>query len=262
MAKTLLFFMFKLATSSMKLQPCDEQKNHVNHRPFGLNDSYNLKNPSIYVQQLLGEFSPWAFDERRVLDMKGHWREYLNKNPDTPLDLEIGLGNGLHFAYRACKEPNRCLVGLEIKYKPLIQSIRRAKKAGCNNVLAARWHAHYLDHIFAESELDDVFIFFPDPWVTPRRPSRRILNPLVIEQLSHLQKPNGCIVFKTDNKEAFEWSLANIKQHSSYEIDYVTYDLHRSDKAATNFVTQFESIFIRQGLAIYYFEARRKSVHS
>lgn len=227
--------------------------------PLGLNDSYSLKNPSIYVQQLLGEFAPWAFDEKRVLEMKGRWRDYLKKSSDTALDLEIGLGNGLHFAHRACQEPHRCLVGLEIKYKPLIQSIRRAKKAGCNNVLAARWHAHYLDRIFADQELNDVFIFFPDLWVSPRRPSRRILNPMVIDQLGRLQRREGRILFKTDNKEAFDWSLTHLKNHPLYQLDYVTYDLHSSEKVATNFVTQFESIFLRQGLKICYLEAIRKS---
>ncbi len=65
-----------------------------------------------------------------------------------PVDLEIGTGNGLYFAHRAINFPNRCLIGLELRYKPLIQSIRRVIKAGHGNARVARYNAYLLPELF------------------------------------------------------------------------------------------------------------------
>ncbi|MGK3947075.1 hypothetical protein ABK046_52985, partial [Streptomyces caeruleatus] len=73
------------------------------------------------------EFKDFAFNEERCVFNKGLWRSDVFKVSEThPMDVEIGTGAGHHFAYRAALNPERLLVGLELKYKPLIQTIRRA----------------------------------------------------------------------------------------------------------------------------------------
>lgn len=214
-----------------------------------LSNSYQLRNPNQYVKALLSHYSFWAFDEQRALRMRGKWRTHLGFPQITPLDIEIGLGNGLHYAYRAKNHPDRLLLGFELKYKPLIQSVKRVLREGCRNALAIRYHAHDLWEIFNLRDIDNVFIFFPDPWVTPRKPKNRILTLEFCLQLRILIKERGKLYFKTDNPESFFWSIENLKEAGWY-LEYYTEDLQISPYPELNFVTQFESIFRRQNQKI------------
>ena len=84
----------------------------------------NIPIHNEYTAGIDGEFRDFAFNEERAPQFKGCWRTEVFKVPEsTPVDLEIGTGNGKHFQHRSLGSPERCLVGLELKYKPLIQSI-------------------------------------------------------------------------------------------------------------------------------------------
>jgi tRNA (guanine-N7-)-methyltransferase len=104
--------------------------------------------------------------------------------------------------------------------------------------------------MFAPGEIDNIFIHFPDPWTSPRKPKNRILNPRMLDVLWELQRPGSILDFKTDSQEAFLWSLENIP-HSKYKLLWETRDLHKSGLFPENVITQFEKIFLAQGLPIY-----------
>ncbi|NJL24294.1 MAG: tRNA (guanine-N7)-methyltransferase [Calothrix sp. SM1_5_4] len=206
--------------------------------------------PNEYILALQGEYAPWSYDEQRAPRFRGRWREdAFAAGPETPLDLEIGTGNGLHFAHHAIQHPGRCVLGLELKYKPLIQSIRRCRRAGQDNARMARYNAYLLPELFAEGELDDVFIFFPDPWEKSRQHKHRLIQDEFLEKLFKIQRPGSRLIFKTDSPGYFDWALERFLR-GPYKVTAYTHDLHKSVHATSNFVTQFESIFIRQGLSI------------
>lgn len=217
----------------------------------------SIPKPNEYIRQLYGEFKSFAFDEERAPELKGHWRK-VAFGVDLPIamDLEIGTGNGYHFAHRALEYPERFLIGLELKYKPLIQTIRRAVKCGCQNAKVARYNAVLVNELFAEEEIDHVFIHFPDPWSKLRQHKHRLLRREFLLRLYAIQRPGSFVDFKTDNREYFDWAMDHIKE-SPYRIEAQTRDLHRSPYAAENFVTQFEGLFIRQGLPICYVRLRK-----
>ncbi|MGE0631640.1 MAG: tRNA (guanosine(46)-N(7))-methyltransferase TrmB [Pseudobdellovibrionaceae bacterium] len=222
-----------------------------------LNNSKNLKSPNIYVTALLEEYNQYAYDEQTVQTHKNFWRSKIFKVGDNhPVDVEIGTGNGYYFAHRAAQKPNRSLVGLEIKYKPLIQSIRRALKNGSENARICRFHAMDIEQIFGVGEVNDVIIHHPDPWVSPRKPQNRILNRKTLRVLHGLQRPGTTIEFKTDSREYYLWALEEVAD-SPYEIIRQTPNLHQSEWASENFVTHFEKIFLRQGVEINYMLLRR-----
>ncbi len=208
--------------------------------------------PNAYIAALLGEFSPWSYDEERAPAFRGAWRENaFGVAPDVPLDLEIGTGNGLHFASRSAEFPARCLLGIELKYKPLIQSIRRALQSGHRNARIARYNAYLLPELFTAGELNDVFIFFPDPWEKSRNHKHRLIQDLFLARLYEMQRPGARLFFKTDSRNYFNWSLERFKR-SAYKLDGHTFDLHQSEFVSGNFITQFERIFMEQGVPIGY----------
>jgi tRNA (guanine-N7-)-methyltransferase len=217
----------------------------------------NIPIHNEYTAGLDGQFRDFAFNEERAPQFKGLWRSEAFQVPEaTPIDLEIGTGNGKHFQHRSLSSPERCLVGLELKYKPLIQSIRGCLRGGAKNVRVCRYHAMNIDLLFAKNELNNIYIHFPDPWVSPRKPKNRFVNSRVLDLLFDLQREGSTIEFKTDSREYFLWSLEQI-QNSKYQIEFQTLDLHNSERANSNFQTQFEKIFMRQGVQINYILLRK-----
>ncbi len=214
----------------------------------------DLKFQNEYTLALNGDLSAFAFCEIRAPLQKGFWREKVFCSaPDSFVDLEIGTGNGTYFAHRSQQEPLRNLVGVEVKYKPLIQTIRRALRNNSSNARVCRFDAFLLSQVFEKAEVDDVFIHFPDPWVSPRKPRNRVFQAKNLDWLNEIQRPQGKIYFKTDSEEYFDWALEEVK-NSPYQISFLTRDLHQSERAANNFVTQFENIFLKKGQPIFAME--------
>ncbi|MGE5085986.1 MAG: tRNA (guanine(46)-N(7))-methyltransferase TrmB [Bacillota bacterium] len=215
-----------------------------------INITTDLPHQTDYTLALNGRYSHIAFDEVRAPLNKGKWRSDVFKaDANLPMDLEVGTGNGTHFAHYAQKNPQRLVVGLELKYKPLIQTIRRADNAGCKNAAVARFHAFNVAELFELGEIDNVFIHFPDPWTSPKKPKNRFVQKLNLDLLFDLQKPGSIIEFKTDSLVYFDWAMDEIRQ-SKYNILFETRDLHNSPIKAENFETAFEKIFLREGIKI------------
>jgi tRNA (guanine-N7-)-methyltransferase len=215
-----------------------------------INITSELPRQNAYTLALNNEYKHVAFDEVRVLGNQGKWRSEVFKVDDSvPMDVEVGTGNGTHFAHHVKKHPGRTLVGLELKYKPLIQTIRRALDAGCKNAAITRFHAFNIDQLFNLGEINDVYIHFPDPWTSPKKPKNRFVCQKNLDLLYDLQRPGSKIDFKTDSREYFLWALPEIKA-SKYKVVFETLDLHNSEMKDENFETAFEKIFLRQGIQI------------
>lgn len=219
-----------------------------------INLTRTLPKPNAYTLALDNEFKDFAFNEERAPLNKGKWRSDVFKVDDSkPMDVEIGTGTGMHFAHHATKHPERFLVGLELKYKPLIQSIRRAQVNGLRNTAICRYHAFNLDHLFEKNEINNMYIHFPDPWVTPRKPKNRVVNRNILNWIYDMQRPGSFLEFKTDSREYFLWSLDEIKE-TKYKVEFQTLDLYKTDSVykQNNFQTTFEKIFVKQGIEINY----------
>lgn len=222
-----------------------------------LNLTSSLPRPNKYTLGLEVEYRDFAFSEERAPANKGLWRSNIFKvGAETPMDLEIGTGNGFHFGARSVDHPDRCIVGLELKYKPLFQAIRRPMKAGMKNAAMCRYHAFNVTDLFSDGEIDDVYIHFPDPWTSPKKPKNRVVNRIMLGLLHKLQRPGSMIEFKTDSREMFLWALQEIKA-SPYKIEAETLNLHASPFVEGNFMTFFESLFVKDGIEINYVRLRR-----
>ncbi|MCB0357202.1 MAG: tRNA (guanosine(46)-N7)-methyltransferase TrmB, partial [Bdellovibrionales bacterium] len=211
-----------------------------------------IRRPNSYIVSLQEEYKSWAFTEEQAPLYKGLWRSEVFKVPaHHPLDIEIGTGNGLFFAHQASSHPERCLLGIERKFKPLVQTIRRTLRSGATNARVVRYDAEVPWDLLAPEEINNVFIYFPDPWPKTRWHKNRLIQNDYLERLHVLQRPGSYLEFKTDHAHYFEQAL-EVFHNSQYDVCGYTYDLHRSEYAEKNFVTHFESIFLRKSQPIYF----------
>ena len=204
-----------------------------------------------YVELMYGEYRDWTCDEKATKN-KALWRSSAFKcEESTAMDIEIGTGNGIHFAHLCQKHPERKILGLELKYKTTIQSIRRSLRAGCSNGHMARIPAQAIRKFFGKEEVNNVYIHFPDPWPKKRHHRRRLIQDSFIRDLFWVMRPDCFVEFKTDDPEYFKWAV-NIFKKSSFEISFFTEDLHKSFLWDKNFITYYESLFIRKNQPIFY----------
>lgn len=124
----------------------------------------------------------------------------------APLGLEIGFGMGQALLEWATARPDWNLLGLEI-YAPgtgaLLLGIERL---GLANLRALEVHAEVaLQEGLLPASLDEVRIFFPDPWPKARHHKRRLIQPAFVALLAERLRPGGRLWLATDWAPYAEW---------------------------------------------------------
>lgn len=137
-------------------------------------------------------------DALRRLDTEG-WLG-LRAAPPPVLGLEIGFGMGQALAEWAAQAPDALLVGMEV-YQPGIGSLLlMAQERALDNLRVIEGDAVALLEASAagDSWLDEVRIFFPDPWPKKRHHKRRLIQPGFLALLTPQLKPGGRLRVATD----------------------------------------------------------------
>lgn len=128
-------------------------------------------------------------------------------------------------------------------------------EAGNVRFLAA--DASVLATSFPSGVFDRIYANFSDPWTKKGYASRRLTHAGFLASYERLLRPGGTFAFKTDNDDLFEFSLESVKS-SPLSLEYVTCDLHASEKNGGNVMTEYERNFTEQGIPIKYLEAVKK----
>ncbi len=150
-----------------------------------------------YVDKL-DEYAPFAMTSDAGEATKGRWREEIGIAPDAPLILEIGPGNGFFFRTLCGRFPQAGVIGIEVRFKRVWLTARKASQEGHVNFRVLHHHASHLRDLFADGELDAVVANHPDPWPKDRHHKHRLLQPAFRERLEHVLKPGGEVWIKSD----------------------------------------------------------------
>ncbi|MGY6586976.1 MAG: tRNA (guanosine(46)-N7)-methyltransferase TrmB [Wenzhouxiangella sp.] len=126
----------------------------------------------------------------------------------APLIVEIGCGNGQAMAWMANNEPEHNFVGIEVHEPGVGRLLRSLHDQGSSNVrVAMRDAVEVLEQQVLPASLDQVRIYFPDPWHKKRHHKRRLIQPPFLELLAERIKPGGLLHLATDWAPYAEWML-------------------------------------------------------
>lgn len=218
-----------------------------------LNFTKNIRNPTEYVKALLNECADWAFDEEDAPAFKGLWREKVfEARENSFLNLEIGPGNGRYFSNLCRNYPEQNFLTVELKYKPLIQTVRRLKKKELTNGRGLRYNAVLLDHLFKNLELNNIYIYFPDPWPKKSQKKHRLLTENFAEKTYKLQRSGSFLEIKTDDQNYLLEAKKMFKK-TGYVLRKYTRDLHQNSKRDPAFfqkLSQFELLFVKKNTPV------------
>lgn len=174
----------------------------------------------------------------------GKWRELFGNN--NPIYIEIGMGKGKFITTLAKSNPGINYIGIEMYSSVLVRAIQRIEDEEIPNLYFICIDARNLPLIFAEGEIDKIYLNFSDPWPKDRHAKRRLTSPQFMDKYRTILVADGEVEFKTDNKDLFSYSLESIPQ-AGWTIKQYTTDLHHSDMAENNVMTEYEEKFVKLG---------------
>lgn len=177
-------------------------------------------------------------------------------SPDCPLVLEIGCGKG-DFAVQFCeKHPDCAFLAMERVRDVLVLAAEKAKEKAVPNLLFLCEDAAFLPEFIAPGELSALYLNFSDPWPKARHAKRRLTAPPFLAHYRSLLAPGAKLFLKTDNRALFDYSLETLPA-AGFTVANVSFDLHKSDYARDNLMTEYERAFTARGVPICRLEATR-----
>lgn len=166
---------------------------------------------------------------------------------DQPLHIEIGMGKGDFIYEMALRNPNINFIGIEKFPSVLAAAINKINtKEKLNNLKLMHYDAIELEEVFEKNEVAHIYLNFSDPWPKKKHTKRRLTSPAFLDVYKNILIDDGQIEFKTDNRGLFEYSLVSINQYGM-NLEYVSLDLHNSNEASDNIMTEYERKFSVNG---------------
>jgi tRNA (guanine-N7-)-methyltransferase len=137
---------------------------------------------------------------RYGLDFRGERRSFDQAFArSAPLVVEIGFGNGGALLDAATNDPGRDYIGIEVHAPGVGRLLNAIDAAELANLRVYRHDAvEVLQHEVAEATLDELRIFFPDPWHKKRHHKRRLISPEFAALLASRLRIGGLLHLATD----------------------------------------------------------------
>lgn len=194
------------------------------------------------------------FDEVFRCDhpLKGHWRSDFFHN-DNPIVLELGCGKGEYTVALAERDPSRNFIGIDIKGARMWRGAKTATDRRMPNVGFLRTRIEFINGLFAEGEVDEIWITFPDPQLKSRRAKKRLTSPLFLGYYARILSPDGWINLKTDSKHLFGYTNEVVRRYG-LPCEVSNADIYGTGYAdeVLSVKTAYEKRFLEMGLPITY----------
>jgi tRNA (guanine-N7-)-methyltransferase len=117
----------------------------------------------------------------------------------APRCLEIGFGTGEVIGTLANDNPHIDYLGIEVHRPGVGRLLLQAEQHGMNNL---RVICHDAVEVLRESlqdrSLDEILVFFPDPWHKKRHHKRRLIETEFVASLRNKLRPGGILRLATD----------------------------------------------------------------
>jgi tRNA (guanine-N7-)-methyltransferase len=188
--------------------------------------------------------------------LKGKWNEIIFKNIN-PVILELGCGKGEYTVGLAARFPGNNYIGIDIKGARMWRGSKTAHENEILNVAFLRTRIEFINSLFSEDEVAEIWITFPDPHPKRRDTGKRLTSPFFLNSYRQFLKDQGIIHLKTDNKDLFNYTNKVIK-NNDLEVVAVSNDLYSGEikNDILSIRTHYEKIFLKHEIKICYLAFR------
>ncbi len=186
-------------------------------------------------------------------ELKGNWNKTFFKN-NNPLVLELGCGKGEYSVALAQKFPNKNFIGIDIKGARFWRGAKTAIEENIPNVAFIRAQIELIEYLFAENEVDEIWITFPDPQIKYKRTKHRMTNADFLQRYKRILNAEGVVNLKTDSEFMHGYTLG-LLHGAGHEVIYSNHDVYKQEGSpdeVTSIQTFYEGQYLEQNKPITY----------
>lgn len=191
--------------------------------------------------------------------LKGNWNRSVFRN-NNPLVLELGCGKGEYSVALAKKYPNKNFIGIDIKGARFWRGAKTATEEKIPNVAFLRTQIELIEYSFAQNEVDEIWITFPDPQIKYKRTKHRLTNADFLNRYKTILKEDGIVNLKTDSEFMHGYTLG-LLHGAGHEVLYANHNVYKqegSPEEVTSIQTFYESQYLEQGKPITFIRFKIK----
>lgn len=198
------------------------------------------------------QVSSHAVREGQTFEMKGKWNEQFFKN-NNPIVLELGCGKGEYTVGLGELYPDKNFIGVDIKGARIWSGAKASYQKGMKNVAFLRTNIEMIYHFFAENEVSEIWLTFPDPQM--KKVTKRLTATNFMKSYQQFLKSDGLVHLKTDSNFMFTYTCEMVKANQ-YPVVCSYNDLYASDlnDPILGIKTYYEQQWLDRGLTIKYIQ--------
>ena len=201
-------------------------------------------NPYVRLHREYAEIVPGD----QAPSYRGRWSEVFGR--EAPLHLEIGTGNGSFLAAMALAHVEWDFLGVEIRFKRVVQGAKRIRAADLSNARMVRYDAFFLADLFAPASLAAIYLNHPDPWPKGKHEKNRLFSKAFLSWAADALVPGAGLRLKTDaphNIERLEESIVGLP----FRVLGKSSDVRRDGAPwPDDIVTGYQAMFDREGTPV------------
>ena len=193
---------------------------------------------------------PFARLQNESFPLRGKWnQEYFHNS--NPIVLELGCGKGEYAVGLASRFPDKNYIGIDCKGARMWTGATQATTMGLSNVAFLRTDIELINSFFAENEVSEIWITFPDPQMKKVR--KRLTGTRFLGLYRNILCDGGLVHLKTDSPFLYTYTHALV-QGNTVATDIDTDNLYSSDIVddILDIKTYYERQWLSRGLTIKY----------
>lgn len=199
---------------------------------------------------------PTRDEVEKGFSKRGIWKDHFGN--DNPIVLELGCGKGEYTLGLAKLFPNKNFIGIDIKGARFWRGAKTALEEGLDNVAFLRSQIELVDQLFAENEVSEIWITFPDPQIKYKRTKHRMTNQVFLDRYEKVLKPGALMHLKTDSEFMHGYTLG-LLHGAGNEVIYANHDIYKNEgspREVLELQTFYENQYLEKGKPITYIQFR------
>jgi len=228
-----------------------------------------IRRRSVYADRLL-EFREFTFSDGAEFTHRGAWRDHFNARIGSLFDeriiFEIGCNDAAFLTRIAQKHPTTAFVGIDWKCRALHEASARIDSSGLRNIALIHGCAQDIKRFFAGDEVNEIWLFHPDPCDKPRELANRLFAEQFLRDAHDVLRQRGLLTLKTDHADYHRDAVQLSRSLDFYDVAAVSVDFWNDEVAqlrvqARGFageMTSFEARFRKKRHRIGYLELRKR----
>jgi Predicted S-adenosylmethionine-dependent methyltransferase len=184
-------------------------------------------------------------------NIRGKWNEFFRN--ENSLVLELACGKGEYAVGLALLHHDKNFIGIDLKGNRIWVGAKKALENSLPHVAFLRTQIDKVNEYFAEREVAEIWITFPDPFLRKSKAKKRLTHPKFLRLYQQFLKPGGYIHLKTDSPDLYAFTKTVIAMYGcSLHADYDDLYQHQNISEELKIKTHYESLDIAGSNRIHY----------